>query len=118
MELVAEVIDENCRQSTVLGRNRIAERLEAHLQFVGEREEAGKPIKHTNQVYGFPVITRQETELMLPIPVSVEESAENRWQIGYDVPTASVGGKPTLIPEKESGPDSSRQLQLFRRYGY
>lgn len=81
-----QMIDESCQQAVIQGRQRIAERLDAHLQFVREREKNGKPIKYSNQVYGFPVITRQETELMFPLPVSVEGSAENRWQVKYDVP--------------------------------
>ena len=112
-EAFATMIGESCRQAVSHGRRRIAERLDAHLQFVHEREENGKPIKYTNQVYGFPVITRQETELMLPLPVSVEESAENRWRVDYDVPTASAGGQPAPIPEKEATPMESGQLSLF-----
>ncbi|BBO73643.1 DNA modification methylase [Desulfosarcina widdelii] len=109
----AKMIGESCRQAVPQGRHRIAERLDAHLQFVREREENGKPIKYTNQVYGFPVITRQETELLLPLPVSVEESAENRWQVKYDVPMASAEGKPAPIPEKEATPMKAGQLSLF-----
>ena len=88
----AAMIGENCRQTVVQGRQRIAERLEAHLAFIREREQAGKPIKYTNQVYGFPVVTWQETELMLPLPVSVEGAAENRWRVTYEVAEASTGG--------------------------
>ena len=75
-----ETIEQNCRQSAVRGRNRIAGRLKAHLQFVRDRQKAGKPIKHANQVYGFPVITRQETELMFPLPASVEPVGGDRWE--------------------------------------
>jgi len=109
----AGMIGDSCRQAVPQGRQRIAERLDAHLQFVREREENGKPIKYINQVYGFPVITRQEIELMLPLPVSVEDSALNRWQVKYDVPTASAEGKPAPIPEKKSPPMESGQLSLF-----
>jgi len=112
-EAFAAMISESCRQAVPQGRQRIAERLDAHLQFVRERQENGKPIKYTNQVYGFPVITRQETELMLPLPVSVEESAENRWQVKYDVPTISAGGKPASVPEKKATPVETDQLSLF-----
>jgi DNA modification methylase len=108
----AAMIAENCRQTVEQGRQRIAERLESHLEFIRDREQAGKPIKYTNQVYGFPVVTRQETELMLPLPVSVEDAAENRWRVAYDVPRASAGGRPAAIPEKEAPPQTG-QLKLF-----
>ena len=109
----AGMIGDSCRQAVPQGRQRIAERLDAHLQFVREREENGKPIKYINQVYGFPVITRQEIELMLPLPVSVEDSAGNRWQVKYDVPTASAEEKPAPIPEKKARPMETGQLSLF-----
>lgn len=109
----AAMIAESCRQAVVQGRQRIAERLEAHLEFIREREQAGKPIKHTNQVYGFPVITRQESELMLPLPASVEESGKNHWTVSYNMPEPSAGGRPAVIPVKEA-PLQTGQLKLFQ----
>ena len=108
----AEVIEESCRQSAVLGRSRIAERLDAHLHFVRERERSGKPIKHTNRVYGFPVITRQETELTLPCPAWVEDSGKGCWMVGYEIPEPSAAGQPAPIPQKETASETG-QLPLF-----
>jgi hypothetical protein len=51
-----------------IGSRRIAERLEAHRSFVAERENAGRPLKHKNIVYGFPVVTSQEVDLELLWP--------------------------------------------------
>jgi len=39
-------------------------RLKRHIHFVNERIESGKPLKHKNNPYGFPVITNQEKELI------------------------------------------------------
>ncbi len=44
----------------------IENRLAQHIGFVEERMAAGKPIKHRNRPYGFPVVTAQEKELLLP----------------------------------------------------
>ena len=40
-------------------------RLQRHLACVAAREQAGRPLKHTNRPYGFPVVTAQETGLWL-----------------------------------------------------
>ena len=40
-------------------------RLQRHLDFVAARTRDGKPLKHTNALYGFPVMTSQERELLI-----------------------------------------------------
>lgn len=40
----------------------VSERLRKHMVFVRERLGAGKTLKHTNELYGFPVMTSQETK--------------------------------------------------------
>ncbi|MFX1535318.1 MAG: DNA-methyltransferase [Promethearchaeota archaeon] len=42
----------------------IQNRLKNHLNFVSERLKAGKPLKYVNAHYGFPVVTKQETDLV------------------------------------------------------
>jgi len=44
---------------------RIDKRIENHLSFVEERRKKGKEFKHINTHYNFPVITKQETDLIL-----------------------------------------------------
>ncbi|WP_033397131.1 DNA-methyltransferase [Desulfobacter curvatus] len=61
-------------------------RIDLHNQFVKERLDAGKPIKHENTHYGFPVITRQEKELVFNIPVSVEKQDDESMVVNYDIP--------------------------------
>ena len=51
-----------------LGNAYAERRLEAHLDFVASREEAGRPCRHVNRHYGFPVVTGQETDLQLFVP--------------------------------------------------
>ena len=43
---------------------RIRQRIDSHRLFVEERIRAGKPPKYVNNAYGFPVVTRQETDLL------------------------------------------------------
>ena len=63
-----------------LGREYAQRRLDAHLDFVHSREEAGRPCKHVNRHYGFAVVTSQETDLQFAAPRATEaESAGTFW---------------------------------------
>jgi DNA modification methylase len=65
------------------GRERVARRLAEHLAFVEERLAAVKPLRHTNEHYGFPVITRQETDLRLLIPRSVSAVGDHCFEVAH-----------------------------------
>jgi len=110
------MIAQGCSLAVEQGRQRIEERLNAHRQFIAQRQAAGKPIKHTNQVYGFPVITRQETELMIPLPTAARETGTHRFEIGYRLPEAPADDKPaeTVSSSPEAAPTQAcAQLSLF-----
>ena len=78
-----------------LGREYAHRRLEAHLEFVQAREEAGRASRHLNRHYGFRVVTGQETDLQLIVPTAV----------------ASVGGR-TFSVEHEPAPLPVRSSQI------
>jgi len=94
------------------GRRRISQRFDDHRQFVRGRAAAGKAIKHANRVYGFPVVTRQETELIIPLPVSVQQTEPNQFSVSYDLPKVSSDAQPSAVP-KTSQPKPTGQLPLF-----
>ena len=58
-------------------------RLKAHLDFVSERVQKKGPLKYTNIHYGFPVMTRQERELKLPLLGSLEEAERGLFRAAY-----------------------------------
>lgn len=76
------------------GRQGIAERLDRHRQFVREREASDKPIKHTNRVYEFPVVTRQEAELTFPVPQTAESISPDHYRVTYDLANAPAERQP------------------------
>jgi DNA modification methylase len=76
----ADVIRRNLLAAPAHGRSRIDRRLDAHTNFASEREKAGKTIKHRSERYGFPVVTRQETEMELLWPVDIDEVASGRFE--------------------------------------
>jgi DNA modification methylase len=44
---------------------RIEKRLNDHLKFVDNRKEKGKELKHSSEYYGFPVMTKQEKNILI-----------------------------------------------------
>jgi len=105
-------IDEGMEQIVAQGCKRIAKRFRTHERFVQERTDSGKQIKYTSKVYGFPVITRQEIELFLPLPESVKKLTSTRWQVSYQ----SLSDLPENVQQKDIRKPVSKefgQLKLF-----
>ena len=76
-----------------LGREFAQRRLDAHLDFVQSREEAGRPCKHVNRHYGFPVVTRQETDLQFAVPCAAEAESTGTFYARHEpapLPTRSA----------------------------
>jgi DNA modification methylase len=55
-------------------------RLENHIRFL---KTYPKEIKHKNGSYGFPVVTRQETKLSLPLIKNIEAYSDNNYLVHY-----------------------------------
>ena len=62
---------------------RMARRLNDHLDFVAERRAQGKPLKHTNRFYGFPVVTNQEKSLLFNALETVLSVGNDAWEVTY-----------------------------------
>ncbi len=105
-------IETHCKPAIAMARDRIEERLSAHRQFIRDREAAGKAMKHTNTVYGFPVVTRQERELVLPLPTAVDQVGSNQFQVDYEWPS-NESVDPPSDDDKKCFPSKSGQLPLF-----
>ena len=58
-------------------------RLRDHLDFVSERVRKKGPLKYRNMHYGFPVMTRQEQELRLPLPGPLQEVGSGLFRACY-----------------------------------
>lgn len=78
---------DKCQDSLDHFSSVIQHRIDLHNEFVQGRLDAGKLIKHENTHYGFPVVTRQEKELVLNIPVSVEQQGDEDMVVNYDIPS-------------------------------
>ncbi len=62
-----------------------ARRLARHQDFVEQRTAAGKPLKYSNEPYGFPVVTRQEIFLQLDTPGNLVQADETRFEVSHEM---------------------------------
>jgi hypothetical protein len=73
----------NPRGLIALAARRIRGRLDEHLAFVDQCRATGRALKHLNRPYGFPVVTGQETELLLDLPEEVSPVEPDGFQVSY-----------------------------------
>ena len=66
-----------------MGCERLSNRLQLHRNFVERKTEAGHTFKHFNRFYRFPVMTRQETELIIQQPIDVVPVSESSLRVTY-----------------------------------
>ncbi len=63
---LADAISETMDKAGRIANQVVLERFRNHAQFIDERQEdPGTPLRHMSDVYGFPVMTRQEVQLQL-----------------------------------------------------
>ena len=74
-----EAFEHDLDHAPGLSRKLATRRLEAHEAFAARREKEGKPMGYEHEAYGFPVMTKQETQLSLPVLDAVSEKAGG-WQ--------------------------------------
>lgn len=58
-------------------------RLERHMAFVEQRTREKGPLKHRNEDYGFPVMTRQERTLLLNEVSALQAEGGGRYRVSY-----------------------------------
>ncbi len=103
----AETIHKQVDTDRIPVLNKIVEnRLLAHHTFVETRLERDYEFKHTNRYFQFPVMTSQETQLMLDYVTHVNQTSENEWQASY---RSASEGKPISQPMR----GKAGQLTVF-----
>ncbi len=58
-------------------------RLERHMAFVEQRTRDKGPLKHRNEHYGFPVMTRQELTLLLNEVTGLQAEGNGKYRVSY-----------------------------------
>ena len=82
-------------------------RLSRHLAFIDARMAADEPLHHRNTVYGFPVVTAQEKELILNPLIKLKRVSRSEVDVDYDAAPQAQFCKSweTPPPGKVSAPD-------------
>ena len=75
----------------------IQKRLSHHIKFVEDRTNNSTPMKYINQYYGFPVMTRQEQNILLNEINMVQELNANSFEITYSLKPQTID--PDKIPK-------------------
>ena len=84
--------------AVALGSAYAQRRLHAHLGFVQSREEAGRPCRHVNRHYEFPVVTAQETDLQLIVPTAIEAVTGGVFSAEYEPAPLPVRSSQIELP--------------------
>lgn len=92
------VFSSNPRQWVSFANDTISQRLDRHNLFLEARLEGGKPMKHMNSHYNFPVVTAQEKNLLIN-PVSTIKKKETDCLIA----TYKDGPEPSQIHGNDWG---------------
>jgi hypothetical protein len=83
-----EVFDDRCGEVPALAAEVIQTRLDAHQEFVTERQENGDDLGYEAEHYDFPVRTKQESELKF-YAVDEVEARDERYVASHE-PVESV----------------------------
>lgn len=118
---VEDTILSRMKTAVEFSNSKIQERLENHIEFIRNRLKAEKAMKHTNQHYGFPVITMQERELLLNNLISLNKTGGHSFEADYsDDPQVEFIWDSSACPaadnqklnEKRHSPKKSLQKQI------
>jgi DNA modification methylase len=75
---LAQAIGTTIDSAPKVGVQRQRDRLAAHTEFVAMTETNGtRRFKHRNRFYDIPVMTSQETDIILPAPGTIEDAGDN-----------------------------------------
>ncbi len=121
-----DIVSSHLQEVVGFAHYRIHQRLEHHLSFVAERIKNIGKFKYLNKHYHFPVMTRQETDLLLNELLSVDKIAGKRFEATYsDDPQAEFVGSwdhhvltadeiaSAKAKSKSKGKEGDKQRKLF-----
>lgn len=91
----------------------VSGRLARHEEFVKKRLSEGREIKYTSRVYGFPVMTRQETDICLYRPARLEKEETFGFSVLHEAEIPHNGSSRS----KEAGAGQGRAAAFGGKQG-
>jgi hypothetical protein len=92
--------------------DRVQARIDDHLSFVDQCRETGREMKHVNKNYRFPVVTRQESELLIDVLEEIAPLEPDGFRVTYSKEPCRVLD-PNGCFAASHPPKTSGQLSLF-----
>ena len=83
--------------SIKLGRKRTLDRLANHREFISDRINSGKKIKHQNTNHDFGVVTSQETDILMSIPKKSQSVAALKYEVDYEIASSDLDLKASQL---------------------
>jgi DNA modification methylase len=93
-------------------RQRVLARIDEHLAFLNQCRDTGREVKYLNRNYNFPVVTRQETELVMDVLDEVVLRAPDGFRATYAEDPCRILA-PGCVFSADRGPEPNGQLSLF-----
>lgn len=106
------LIDSQVRHILPFVNSHIWERINAHLDFTRHRESEKGKLKHSNIHYNFPVMTSQETNLIINYLKKIELFENNSFKVTY-FENAILNREGHNIPMSESGSNMNNCQLVF-----
>jgi DNA modification methylase len=110
-----DTIYSKCNQIVDFGNNYNKKRLDKHLQFIEERAKTKGEFKYENKVYKFPVMTKQELELIFHNLTEVKKVEENLFEAYYEAhPNKSVVIENSAANKKRTEPIIEKEKEEIK----
>jgi DNA modification methylase len=78
-----KVIDWRVSELLEFAEQIVRERIEKHLSYIEEREKHKGEVKYISKVYGFKVISKQETNILFPPIDTIRATSANEFEVKY-----------------------------------
>jgi DNA modification methylase len=92
-EDLKDTIHEAILASLKIGRKKTMDRLTKHREFISDRINSGKQIKHQNPNHDFGVVTSQETDIMMFIPKDIMTVSNLVYEVKYEFVSPHLNSK-------------------------
>ncbi|MFK5953114.1 MAG: site-specific DNA-methyltransferase [Desulfobacterium sp.] len=110
----SDVIGEGLKNVNQISKNTVTRRIENHFDFVKTYQQNKKNLKHKSHVYGFPVMTKQESQLEFNFVKNICSSDFANISVSYEELVVSDKAKQdTVKPYQGSDFFSGKQMNLF-----
>ncbi len=81
---LAPIITEKLQSARMMSKSIIEQRIRNHKLFIQQQIENGKIMKYINEVYNFPVMTKQEDQIRFQIVNEILVKAKNTFEVFYE----------------------------------